>query len=199
MDGRQKLSDRSILKQATKDDRRLAVLLQRYRMPLYNFVYRFVADRETAEDLVQETFLRCLQHNYQDPVIDQVAPWLYTIAGNLARTELRWRQRWHWVSIGPGPDNEGESFCEPADEGPLPGAQIDRKTVRESVIRALEYLPEEYRRPLVLRDLKGLSYEAIARTIDCPLGTVKSRIRRGRIRLQQHLRPLAREVMDHER
>ena len=89
------LSDRAVLRRAAEDQAELGILVRRYRNQLYNFVYRFVNDRETAEDIVQETFVRCMRHKHQYPNIEQVSTWLYTIAGNLAKTELRRRKRWH--------------------------------------------------------------------------------------------------------
>ena len=104
MEATQNLTDREVLRKAAEDQSYLSILVKRYRTPLYNFVYRFVGDRETAEDVVQETFLRCLRHSHQYPAIEQVSTWLYTIAGNLAKTELRRRKRWHWIPIGPSED-----------------------------------------------------------------------------------------------
>ena len=189
------LSDKQILMQAAEDQDCLALLVHRYRSPLYNFVYRFVSDRETAEDIVQETFLRCLRHSHQYPHIEQVSTWLYTIAGNLAKTELRRRKRWHWIPIGPSEDDERTSYYEPVDPEQLPGEETDTVRVHESVTDAIQRLPEEFREAVLLRDLSGLSYEEIAKIINCPVGTVKSRVNRGRIRLQKTLRTLAEEVI----
>ncbi|MBM3277732.1 MAG: sigma-70 family RNA polymerase sigma factor [Candidatus Handelsmanbacteria bacterium] len=189
------LSDKAILMQAAQDQNSLALLVRRYRVPLFNFVYRFVGDRETAEDLVQETFLRCMRHRHQYEAIEQVSTWLYTIAGNLAKTELRRRKRWHWIPIGPSEDEEHSSFYEPVDREQLPGEQTDTRTIQSSVVEAIHQLPEEFREAVLLRDLNGLSYEEISKIIDSPVGTVKSRVNRGRIRLQKDLRPLAEEVI----
>lgn len=190
------LSDKAVLMKATTDASYLAILVRRYRIPLQNFVYRFVGDRETAEDIVQETFLRCLRHRHQYPAIEQVSTWLYTIAGNLAKTELRRRKRWHWVPIGPNEDDEVRtSFYEPVDKDVLPGELTDTKTVQGTVVKAIDALPEEFREAVQLRDLNGLSYDEIAKIIECPVGTVKSRVNRGRIRLQRNLRGLAEEVI----
>ena len=195
VDSSRKLSDKEVLMQAAEDNNSLAVLVKRYRNPLYNFVFRFVGDRETAEDIVQETFLRCLKHSHQYPAIEQVSTWLYTIAGNLAKTELRRRKRWHWVPIGPSEDEERVSYFEPVARDLLPGERSDTTTVHDSVIVAIHRLPEEFREAVLLRDLNGLSYEEISKIINCPVGTVKSRVNRGRIRLQKNLRPLAEEVI----
>jgi len=178
--------------QACTDQEILSVLVKRYRAPLYNFVFRFVNDRETAEDIVQETFLRTLRHKHQFPAIEQVSTWLYTIAGNLAKTELRRRKRWHWVPIGPSDDEETRvSFYEPVDRDLLPGEDTDTATVQRTVVDAIGSLPQEFRDAVRLRDLNGLSYDEIAKIIDCPVGTVKSRVNRGRVRLQRGLHSLA--------
>ena len=189
------LTDREILLRAAEDQGHLGVLVKRYRTPLYNFVYRFVGDKETAEDIVQETFLRCLRHSHQYPAIEQVSTWLYTIAGNLAKTELRRRKRWNWIPISPTDDEQTSAFYEPTAKDPLPGEQTDGNRVKSLVVDAIEDLPAEFRAAVLLRDLKGLSYEEIAKIINCPVGTVKSRVNRGRLRLQKTLRGLAEEVI----
>ena len=196
MEATNKLTDKEILMRAVEDQGHLALLVKRYRTPLYNFVYRFVGDRETAEDIVQETFLRCLRHSHQYPAIEQVSTWLYTIAGNLAKTELRRRKRWHWIPIGPSDDDEQRtSFYEPVDKNRLPGEQTDAHRVKDTVVAAIHNLPDEFRAAVLLRDLNGLSYDEISKIIDCPVGTVKSRVNRGRLRLQKALRGLAEEVI----
>ena len=189
------LTDREILLRADDDQGHLSVLVKRYRTPLYNFVYRFVGDKETAEDIVQETFLRCLRHSHQYPAIEQVSTWLYTIAGNLAKTELRRRKRWNWVPISPSDDEQPSAFYEPTAKDPLPGEQTDGNRVKSLVVDAIEGLPSEFRSAVLLRDLKGLSYEEIAKIVNCPVGTVKSRVNRGRLRLQKTLHGLAEEVI----
>lgn len=195
MEAMEKLSDRQVLQKAATDQGYLSVLVRRYRTPLYNFVYRFVGDRETAEDIVQETFLRCMRHSHQYPAIEQVSTWLYTIAGNLAKTELRRRKRWHWIPIGPSEDEERTAFYEPVDGERLPGELADTNQVQDAVVAAIHQLPDEFREAVLLRDLNGLSYEDIAKIICCPVGTVKSRVNRGRLRLQKTLRNLAEEVI----
>ena len=195
MEATKNLTDKEILMRAVKDQGHLGLLVKRYRTPLYNFVYRFVGDRETAEDIVQETFLRCLRHSHQYPAIEQVSTWLYTIAGNLAKTELRRRKRWHWVPIGPSDDEQRTSFYEPVDKNRLPGEQTDANRVQDTVVKAIHNLPEEFCEAVLLRDLNGFSYDEISKIINCPVGTVKSRVNRGRLRLQKTLRSLAEEVI----
>jgi RNA polymerase sigma-70 factor (ECF subfamily) len=195
MENTKDLSDRDILLRASEDHNYLAVLVERYRTPLYNFVYRFVGLRETAEDIVQETFMRCLKHSHKCPPIEYVSTWLYTIAANLAKTELRRRKRWQWVPIEADEKEERSSYYEPVDGEPLPDQQTDTEMARWTIVQAIEELPEEFREAVLLRDLNGLAYEEIARITRSPIGTIKSRVNRGRIRLQKELLPLGEEVI----
>ena len=188
------LSDRALLRKAAKDNSYLSALVERYQRPLFRFIYRFVGRRETAEDLVQETFLRCLKHRHKFICIEHVSTWLYTIAANLAKTELRRRKRWVQVCIGADKEEEGAEYYEPVDGRPLPDEQADSGATQSQVIQAIGKLPDEYREAVLLRDVKGLSYNEIARISGCPLGTVKSRVNRGRSRLHADLRRLADEV-----
>ena len=112
-----------------------------------------------------------------------------------AKTELRRRKRWHWIPIGPSEEEERSAFYEPVDKGQLPGEQTDTHQVTGKVVDAINQLPDEFREAVLLRDLNGLSYEEIGKIINCPVGTVKSRVNRGRLRLQKTLRNLAEEVI----
>ena len=190
------LSDKVLLMRASTDHSCASVLVQRYRSPLYHFVYRFVKQREMAEDIVQETFLRCLRHRGKCPAIEKVSTWLFTIAVNLAKTELRRRKRWRWTPIVAAGEEEAETGYEPADNEPLPDQQTDTSMAYQTIVRAIDRLPDEFRQSVLLRDLNGLAYHEIAEITDCPLGTVKSRVNRGRIRLQRELCSLRDELID---
>ena len=108
---------------------------------------------------------------------------------------MRRRKRWNWIPISPSDDEQTAAFYEPIAKDPLPGEQTDGNRVKALVVDAIEDLPTEFRAAVLLRDLKGLSYEEIAKIINCPVGTVKSRVNRGRLRLQKTLRGLAEEVI----
>ena len=188
-------SDQEVLQQAAHDPGWLSILVDRYRNPLYHFVFRFVGDQETAEDLVQETFLRCLKHRAKGPAVEYVSTWLYTIAGNLAKSELRRRKRWRWVPIS-STEDPVEAYYEPIDPNPRPDERTDTHTACRTVTQAIAQLPEEFRQAVLLRDVNQLSYQEIAAIADCPVGTIKSRVNRGRLRLREHLGPLAGEIVD---
>ena len=188
------LSDQDIMVKVATDRNYLAVLVDRYGTALYNFVYRFVSRRETAEDIVQEAFLRCLRHRVKCPPIQHVSTWLFTIAANLAKTELRRRKRWTWVPIEHDEENESQAYYEPVDSGPLPDARVETERAKSTILEAIGRLPEEFREAVLLRDLNGFSYEEIAKITEVPIGTVKSRVNRGRLRLWQDLEFLREEV-----
>lgn len=189
----QALSDQDVMVQVATDREYLAVLVNRYGAALYNFVYRFVSRRETAEDIVQEAFLRCLRHRRKCPPIQHVSTWLFTIAANLAKTELRRRKRWNWVPIEQ--DESETAYFEPIDAQLLPDVRVETDAAQRTIMDAIEKLPDEFREAVLLRDLNGLAYEEIAKITEVPIGTVKSRVNRGRLRLRRDLEELRHEVM----
>ena len=189
----QALSDQDVMVQVATDREYLAVLVNRYGAALYNFVYRFVSRRETAEDIVQEAFLRCLRHRRKCPPIQHVSTWLFTIAANLAKTELRRRKRWNWVPIEQ--DESETAYFEPVDAQLLPDVRVETDAAQRTIMDAIEQLPDEFREAVLLRDLNGLAYEEIAKITEVPIGTVKSRVNRGRLRLRRDLEELRHEVM----
>ena len=194
----QNLSDSELLLKAINDKSYLSELSNRYHRPLSNFVRRFVKDKETSEDIVQETFLRCMRHSNKYPEIEKVSTWLFTISANLARTELRRRSRWHSISIHADENDENTKHFEPISNTPQPDARIGEEQIGRLIKKSIERLPEEFREAILLRDIRGCSYEEISRTFGVPIGTIKSRVNRGRIRLQKSLQQLAEEVVGSE-
>jgi RNA polymerase sigma-70 factor (ECF subfamily) len=166
----------------------LEVLVERYSERLSFYLRRFLRDEKQVQDLLQETFLRVYRNRYSYEPIAKFSTWLYTIAGNLARSEYRRRKRHRTFSIH-GMGTEGEEYELPIPaETPSPHHQAERGIHRRAIHRALDRLPEEFREVVVLRDIQQLSYEEIAEITGLPLGTVKSRINRGRARLQEMLK-----------
>ena len=185
-------TDEEILEEIVQGDiRAFDAIVDRYRGRLLNFVFRFVGDVESAEDIVQETFLRAYRNRDQYPVLLNFSTWLYTIAGNLAKSELRRRKRWRLLSLDWGDDRGGVGL---SDESRRPDRVTESAIADDQIQRAIESLPENYREVILLRDVEGLSYEEVARIAGCPVGTVKSRVNRARLRLQRKLRRVAREA-----
>jgi RNA polymerase sigma-70 factor, ECF subfamily len=167
-------------------------LVDRYQGRLLNFVYRTTGDRERAEDLVQETFIRIYRHLHRFDQSKKFSTWAYTIASNLAKNELRNRSRNPLVLF------QVLKKSWDADERPLewedntyrPDDLFRKRHLRQMVESAVSELPEHHRKVFVLREMEGKTYEEIAEITDCNLGTVKSRLNRARNSFAQIIAPL---------
>jgi len=167
-------------------------LVDRYQRRLLNFVYRTIGDRERGEDLVQEVFIRVHRHLHRFDQTKKFSTWIYTIASNLAKNELRNRSRNPLVLFQTIKKNWE------ADHRPLqfedhrlrPDDLFRKRHLRELVQWTVSQLPEHHRVVFVLRELEGKTYEEIAEVTNCNLGTVKSRLNRARNRFAQVIAPL---------
>jgi RNA polymerase sigma-70 factor (ECF subfamily) len=166
-------------------------LVRRYERPVFSLVYRMVRDRESAEDLAQDTFVKVLNH------IDRYSPefkfssWLFKIAHNVAIDHLR-RRRLDTVSIDGAPDATTASEVEAstiqlAAEQESPLEELASRELGSAIERAIGALRPQYRACIMLRHVEGRSYEEIAATLDLPLGTVKTYIHRARHELRRAL------------
>jgi len=167
------------------DERAFVELVDRYKDRLVNFVYRFINDMTDAEDLVQETFLKVYKKKHAYREIAKFSTWIYTIAGNLARSELRKRKRrkTYTMSSLAFEDNE----FTPVDTDKDTEGIVFNSYAGEEIMKAIENLPEPFKTITILRDIQELSYENISTILDIPMGTVKSRVNRARLKLQETL------------
>ncbi len=164
------------------------ILVERYSEKLFHYLYHFVKDDKQVEDLLQDTFLRVHRNRHSYHPIAKFSTWLYTIAGNLARSEYRRRRRHRTYSFH-SLSRDGEEYeMEIPAETLAPDRHAERGIHDEAIQQALAQLPEDFREAVVLRDVQQLSYEEIAEITGLPLGTVKSRINRGRTKLQELLK-----------
>ncbi|MFQ5706225.1 MAG: RNA polymerase sigma factor [bacterium] len=166
------------------------LIVKRYKDQLLNFVFRFVGNQEESEDIVQETFLRVYRKRKAYKRIAKFSTWIYTIAGNLARTELRRRKRRKLFSISDLGFEDRD--YEISDEGLTPESQADGILKEEIIQKEINKLSPKFRQVILLRDVQELSYEEISKIIKVPIGTVKSRVNRGRLKLQSRLKHLKR-------
>jgi RNA polymerase sigma-70 factor (ECF subfamily) len=173
------------------DRRAFDVLVDRYQRRLLNFVYRTIGDRERGEDLVQEVFIRVHRHLHRFDQSKKFSTWIYTIASNLAKNELRNRSRNPLVLFQAiRKDNDGDQRpLQFEDVHSRPDDLFRKRHLRELVGWAVAQLPEHHRIVFVLRELEGKTYEEIAEITDCNLGTVKSRLNRARARFAQIIAP----------
>ena len=173
------------------EERAFAELVERYQTRLLNFIYRTIGDREKAEDLVQEVFIRVYRHLHRFDRSKKFSTWIYTIASNLAKNELRNRSRNPLVlfqTMTQGWEDE-ERPLEFEDTSMAPDELYKKRHVRELVEDAVAKLPEHHREVFVLRELEGRSYEEIAEITHCNLGTVKSRLNRARASFAEIIGP----------
>ena len=164
------------------EERAFQEMVERYQTRLLNFIYRTIGDRERAEDLVQEVFIRVYRHLHRFDRSKKFSTWIYTIASNLAKNELRNRSRNPLVlfqAIRKTWQDEDRplQFEDPSNR---PDDLFRKRHLRELVDQSVGRLPEHHRQVFILRELEGKSYEEIAEITACNLGTVKSRLNRAR-------------------
>ncbi len=168
------------------------LLVRRYKDPLLNFIYRFIGDFIESEDIVQETFYRVYKNKHYYKEVAKFSTWIYTIAGNLAKTELRRRKRRKVFSIHK--ESPVDKELDLPDLKSDPEREVNTVVTEKIIQKAIGRLPVKFRQVIVLRDIQGFSYEEISSIIKVPLGTVKSRVNRARLKLQEDLGFLAEDL-----
>ena len=170
------------------DERAYIELVNRYRDRLINFVYPFLGDFEQAEDVVQETMLKLYEKKHYYREIAKFSTWIYTIARNLANTELRKKKRRKTTNIS-RMTKDDRQYDIPAVQADL-NQNLQNEFIRDRIHAAIKELPEHFKTVIILRDIQELSYDDISNIVGVPLGTVKSRINRARLQLQAELQDL---------
>lgn len=170
-------------------------LVTHYHAPVYNLILSMLGDTSDAADGTQEVFLKAFRGIRKFRHGSSLKTWLYRIAIREALNHRRWFKR-HLqknVSIDAEPE-EGHAAVEVEDLGATPFEQLASREVQAAVQRGLQQVAEVFRMAVILRDLEGLSYEEVAEVLECSVGTVKSRILRGRRALREVLEPLLAEL-----
>jgi RNA polymerase sigma-70 factor (ECF subfamily) len=171
-------------------------LVQRYHKQAYNIAYRMTGNHADAEDLTQEAFVRAFRFfgNYRrDWPFDN---WLYKIMSNLFVDDLRRRPKARLQSLDQPLDLGGRSddvYLEIPDAGANPERMVMSYELDEHIQRALNGLPQDFRMTVILADIEGMSYEEISTAMRCSLGTVRSRLHRGRKLLRSKIALFQRE------
>ncbi|HXB21000.1 MAG TPA: sigma-70 family RNA polymerase sigma factor [Candidatus Solibacter sp.] len=167
-------------------------LITHYHQPIYSLVYRILSDPADAADTTQEVFLKVFRGMNRFNGESSLKTWLYRIAIHEASNQRRWwfRHKSKETTMEAQEDENGNSFgiCNMmVDKGESPFDQLAHEEIRARVERELHQVPDPYRTTVVLRDIDGLSYEEIAEVLQISLGTVKSRLIRGREALKKRL------------
>ncbi len=174
------------------------MLVEAYQKKIFNLAFRMIGNYDDAGDLAQEALIRVYKSIAGFKEQSSFSTWIYRITTNVCLDEIRKRKNKKVLSLDEEIHVEdGEMQRQIESDDPLPEEVFEREELRQIVGDAIASLPEEQRTVLTLRDLQGLSYEEIADILDCPGGTVKSRINRARQALKNALLT-KRELLDEE-
>ncbi len=166
------------------------ILVQKYQHKVVNLVGRFVSDQAECYDITQDAFIKAYRAIGKFRGDSQFYTWLYRIAANTAKNYLASRTRKspsYSVDVDDAEHFEGESGLK---EYATPENLLLTEEIKSTVFKAIEALPDDLKSAITLREIEGLSYEEIAEVMDCPIGTVRSRIFRARDVIDKELRPL---------
>lgn len=166
------------------------ILVQKYQHKVINLVGRFVSDQAECQDIAQDAFIKAFRAIGSFRGDSQFYTWLYRIATNTAKNHLASRARKspnYAVDVDDAEHYEGESGLK---EYANPENLLLTDEIKATIFRAIENLPDDLKSAITLREIDGLSYEEIAEVMDCPIGTVRSRIFRARDVIDKELRPL---------
>jgi RNA polymerase sigma-70 factor (ECF subfamily) len=169
-------------------------LMRHYKDDLVNFAYRFVGSYDDAVDVAQETFIRVYRFIETFQRGARLRTWLFAIARNVALSMLEERKRRATLPLVETDDEGEEHQRDVPDQTYVPDRAVDSTIIAQRIQEALMKLPAVFREAVILRDIEGLTYEEIAEVCNVELGTVKSRINRGRTMLQELLRELYEEL-----
>jgi RNA polymerase sigma-70 factor (ECF subfamily) len=176
------------------DQRAFEMLVVKYRRRIERLIGRIIRDADRVEDLAQETFIRAYRALSQFRGEAAFYTWLYRIAVNTAKKELADIRRDPVSTESSLARGDGDDETSPVENGlndeATPEAVLASKQVAATVNAAIEALSDDLRQAVLLREVEGLSYEEIAEAMNCPIGTVRSRIFRAREAIAARLRPL---------
>lgn len=167
-----------------------AELVRRYQRSLFNFALRYLGDKEAASEVTQETFLRVVKRSADFKHESRFSTWLFSIARHLCIDELRRLKHRRHQSFEGTQDEQSEFTLRPSalasspQDGERRAATLE---IRDCIVRAVDCLPEDQKEVFLLRELGGIPFAEIARIVEAPENTVKSRMRYALERLQQEL------------
>ena len=183
------LKERDLIRRAKQGDMlAFEELILKHEKIVYNLALRMMNYSEDAKDISQEVFLKAYRSLSNFDERSAFSTWLYRITHNTCIDEMRKRKGKQSFSLEEELENEeGSMQRQIADEGDTPEESLLRAEQKNEILQALDNLSEEHKAAIVLRDVKGLSYEEIAEILEVTLGTVKSRISRGRNQLKNEI------------
>ncbi len=177
-----------IIRSQAGDVQAFETLIKQHQVITYNIAYRILGDQEDAKDAAQEALIKVFKNLPGFKAESQFSTWLYRIVVNTCTDYMRKHRKITTVSTDKGLETEdGTLQTELPDERMAPEVVFEQTELKQKVQAAISALPEQNRTVIVLRDVQGMSYDVIASMLDLPVGTVKSRINRGRDMLKKIL------------
>jgi RNA polymerase sigma-70 factor (ECF subfamily) len=167
------------------------ILVEKYHRKIYNLAYRFVGDPEEANDLAQEIFLAAYQNLKKFRGDAKFSTWLFQIATNRGKNRFKYLKRRGFFAHRGAANSDDEKDLlqrEIPDHAPGPEAQLAGKQVQQIVQNAINELEPDHKEIVILRDIEGFSYDEIARILNLPEGTTKSRLHRARMVVKEKLK-----------
>ena len=177
-----------ILKFQEGDIKSYNEIVARFKDRLLNFINGYMKDYETSQNLVQDTFIKVYTHGHSYKEISKFSTWIFTIAGNLAKTELRKLKRRKTYSFSQLSTKDMEFNLERFSLEDNKDVSAERHEKYKAILEAIPKLSEEFRIIIILRDIQELSYDEISKITGLAIGTVKSRINRARLKLLEMIR-----------
>lgn len=183
-----KMEEKELISKAKRGDQdAFGQLVLAHQNKVYTLCVHLLGSREEAEDLAQEAFLKAWRSLDGFHGESSFSTWMHRLTTNLCLDHLRKQSRRQNISVAVSLDDEEAAAPEPVDQSSDPHAELERAERRRALTKGLRELPEHYRRPLVMREVGGMSYQEIADALELDLGTVKSRIARAREALRKIL------------
>ncbi len=164
------------------------MLIEAYQKKIFNLAFRMIGNYDDAGDLAQEALIRIFKSISNFKEQSSLSTWIYRITTNVCLDEIRKKKNRKVVSLDEEIHAEdGDMQRQIMSDDPLPDELMEKEELRQIINSAIESLPEDQRLVITLRDIQGFSYDEIAKVLDCPAGTVKSRINRARFALKNVL------------
>lgn len=178
-----------LIKQAQKgDNKAFELLIDEHFKKIYNIAYRLSGNEADASDMTQEVLIKIFRHIGSFSGNSKFSTWVYRVATNTCLDELKKIKRRSTYSLDAELDTgENEVVVQVRDEAPTPDIAAEQKELSAAVGKAIKRLSPDHSAVVILRDIQGMSYEEVAKILNCSVGTVKSRLNRGRAQLKKIL------------
>lgn len=179
---------RLIQKAKSGDNKAFEELIEEHFKKIYNIAYRMTGNPDDASDMTQEVMIKLFRNIGSFKGDSKFSTWVYRVATNTCLDELKKQKRHSHTSLNAEFDTgDGEMTYDVEDTSPTPEEAAEKKELRSTVAAAIQKLSPDHKAALVLRDIKGFSYDEIAKILNCSEGTVKSRLNRARAALKEIL------------